>query len=569
MTRKLLLLSASVVTLLALTSTAKADPMKLRPIAITASNTYAGTSPSNVNDGNSGTIWNAGGYATQWIQLDLGKPTSVKKIRMQVAQSPAGNTIHTISVGADPTHMTNVYVFNGYTSDGQWLEGSGDVGTYRGGNVRYIRITTTSSPSWIAWKEIEVYGGVEYSGYWGDAFYWVGGGDYIPETTAAGSNLVWIATQSSNLAGLTSKLAEAQQHGAKAIVNVQTNVFNGASLTSDWQTQWSNIVSTINNSGYASTVAGFYLCDEPYLNGVTKATLNTLATQMRADFPTKALAVILSVPELQNTVTDSSYVSMFDWVGFDCYDSWTSAYGTPGGMPTLINKLRSLLSATQRMIAVPWSYVTSDTSTTEQAFIINNNLNNWQQEIASDSKYIAIASFLWTDIGGGSGFYGARDMSWLKARLYELGHSFVNLPPTDTHVFALSTLAGSSYIPDYAPFAAFDNVTGDMWNSGCYSYGCYAVQGPTPPWVQGVLNGLTHLSRIDLTVEQDITGTTTHNLYGFTPSTGSWTLLRTFTGVTQNSQILTWTGSVDVTAIYVATTQSPTWVAWQEIQMYQ
>src|SRR6185312_6956795 len=105
--------------------------------------------------------------------------------------------------------------------------------------------------------------------------------------------------------------------------------------------------------------------------------------------------------------------------------------------------------------------------------------------------------------------------------------------------------------------------------SGCYSYGCYAVSGTTPPWVQGVLNGTTHLSRIDLTVEQDITGTTTHNLYGFTPSTGSWTLLQTFTGVTQNSQVLTWRGSADVSAIYVATTQSPTWVAWQEIQMYQ
>jgi hypothetical protein len=48
------------------------------------------------------------------------------------------------------------------TSDGQWLEASGDVGSYKGGNVRYVRVTTTAGPSWVAWKEIEVYSAVEY-----------------------------------------------------------------------------------------------------------------------------------------------------------------------------------------------------------------------------------------------------------------------------------------------------------------------------------------------------------------------------------------------------------------------
>jgi hypothetical protein len=74
-----------------------------------------------------------------------------------------------------------------------------------------------------------------------------------------------------------------------------------------------------------------------------------------------------------------------------------------------------------------------------------------------------------------------------------------------------------------------------------------------------------------LTVEQDIAGPTTHNLYGYQKHSGdgAWILLRTFQGVTQNGQQLVWTGSVDVSAIYVSTTQSPGWVAWQEIQMFQ
>jgi hypothetical protein len=132
----------------------------------------------------------------------------------------------------------------------------------------------------------------------------------------------------------------------------------------------------------------------------------------------------------------------------------------------------------------------------------------------------------------------------------------------------VSTLASSYYAP-YQSFAAFDDDVSDMWNSGCYSYGCYAVSGTAPPWVQGVLAGVTHVSRIELTPNQDITGQTVHNLYGFNPTSSSWVLLQTFSGVTQDGQKLVWSGSADVSAIYVSTTQSPTWVAWRDIQLYR
>jgi hypothetical protein len=45
--------------------------------------------------------------------------------------------------------------FNGFTVDGQVLEHKpGTAWT----NVRYVRVETNASPSWVSWKEIEVYG---------------------------------------------------------------------------------------------------------------------------------------------------------------------------------------------------------------------------------------------------------------------------------------------------------------------------------------------------------------------------------------------------------------------------
>ena len=87
--------------LLAWHGSAHADPIKLQPIQVTASNTYSGSSPANAVDSNSATIWNAGAGPSQWIQLDLGRTVAVRKVRLRVAQTPAGTTTHVISVGQD------------------------------------------------------------------------------------------------------------------------------------------------------------------------------------------------------------------------------------------------------------------------------------------------------------------------------------------------------------------------------------------------------------------------------------------------------------------------------------
>ena len=111
--------------------------------------------PSGAVDGRPDMWWGAGDFAPQWIQIDLGKPSTINLIRMVVTQTPAGDTIHQVWVGATVETMYLLHTFEGYTVDGQRLEFKPDNPVE---NIRYIRVATDKSPSWVGWMEIEVLG---------------------------------------------------------------------------------------------------------------------------------------------------------------------------------------------------------------------------------------------------------------------------------------------------------------------------------------------------------------------------------------------------------------------------
>lgn len=114
--------------------------------------------PANVVEGDSNTLWNAGGDANsgagkrQWIELDLGERTTVARLRLQVEQTPAAPTHHIIYGGPTPNPQTELGRFQQPTQSLQGLELAGTMH-----DVRYLRIVTVDSPSWVAWWEIEVY----------------------------------------------------------------------------------------------------------------------------------------------------------------------------------------------------------------------------------------------------------------------------------------------------------------------------------------------------------------------------------------------------------------------------
>lgn len=121
--------------------------------AVTASGSTPENPPERAVDGDLDTAWNSGGDAPQWLEIDLGAPVNVGQVRLVVAQDPAGETVHIIW-GKEPGEAyRQLAKLRGMTSDGQSI---GYTPEQPRPDVQFIKVETVTSPSWIAWREIEI-----------------------------------------------------------------------------------------------------------------------------------------------------------------------------------------------------------------------------------------------------------------------------------------------------------------------------------------------------------------------------------------------------------------------------
>ncbi|MFM6550077.1 MAG: Calx-beta domain-containing protein, partial [Microcystis panniformis] len=132
------------------------------PIAsYTASSSWIseGALPDKAFDGSASTSWNSGNFASQWIEVDLGQEYHLYSIQLLIEQQPGGSTTHEVwvsnqSISNSYTGATLAKTFQGFTDTGQWLESDFSNST----KERYVQVKTVSSPSWIAWVEIQIFG---------------------------------------------------------------------------------------------------------------------------------------------------------------------------------------------------------------------------------------------------------------------------------------------------------------------------------------------------------------------------------------------------------------------------
>ena len=120
---------------------------------VSVSASLPGQTPQMAVDGNPITQWSAGAFPTQWIEIDLGAPYAIGEIRLTVGQWPAGQTVHQVWAGTSQDAMQLVYEFSGKEFDFDVLN---FVPVTPLSNIRYVRIDTAESPSWVSWREIEV-----------------------------------------------------------------------------------------------------------------------------------------------------------------------------------------------------------------------------------------------------------------------------------------------------------------------------------------------------------------------------------------------------------------------------
>ena len=101
------------------------------------------------------TVWSSGIPPTQWIMVTLNDLYVVDKLELVVAQNPAGRTTHEVWLGEESGVRTlyNRFV-NLHTEDGQTL----DIVIQPPRVVNEVLVLTTDGPSWVAWREVRVFG---------------------------------------------------------------------------------------------------------------------------------------------------------------------------------------------------------------------------------------------------------------------------------------------------------------------------------------------------------------------------------------------------------------------------
>lgn len=122
-----------------------------RPVI--ASSSWSVETADKAFDGDLTTNWSAINQ-TGWIQVDLQNKVTVDSMKLYVNQFYPGNTIHEIFISEDLENWILVHTISEYTTNNQILSVVFNPGLY---NVRAVKINTSSSNSWVAWFEIEVF----------------------------------------------------------------------------------------------------------------------------------------------------------------------------------------------------------------------------------------------------------------------------------------------------------------------------------------------------------------------------------------------------------------------------
>ncbi|MCB9458958.1 MAG: discoidin domain-containing protein [Anaerolineaceae bacterium] len=147
----------------ALAPTHQADPCQTTDLEIanvaygksaTASNYLPEEHPENATDGSTETQWGSGGDAPQWLQINLDTPRSVSRVELTVAQWPSGETQHRVYGVLSNGQRVLLKELTEDTQEAVVLIIELPMPL---ADVVSIWVETLRSPSWVSWKEVEVY----------------------------------------------------------------------------------------------------------------------------------------------------------------------------------------------------------------------------------------------------------------------------------------------------------------------------------------------------------------------------------------------------------------------------
>ena len=106
-------------------------------------------------DGDLDSVWNSQQFAPEWFSITFDEFYLVDRIELVVTQLPAGPTTHEVWLGSGSgTRVLYERLIDVDTEDGQTLE----VAISPPRRLKEVFIHTLDSPSWVAWREVRVFG---------------------------------------------------------------------------------------------------------------------------------------------------------------------------------------------------------------------------------------------------------------------------------------------------------------------------------------------------------------------------------------------------------------------------
>jgi hypothetical protein len=424
---------------------------KAAPVQATASSSERGSNPSSVFDyDTAGSGWNAGGFAPQWLQIDLGSLRIVSEIRLSVTQHPDGNTSHRVLTGAEAASLRPVASLAANTMNGQTITLAIPQAEQRA--VRYVRIETSASPSWVAWGKIEVWARAtnvpDWFGYYGDSFSWLTDStreilDHV--------NISWVGTDLGSLPTLPARVRAASDRGLRVALAVPQELFftKDFGLRRDYRRRWKAFAAQI--APLIGHVAMILPIDEPYsqakIIGVSaraiKWRLETIGALIKGSFPRVPIAFTLSAIDFDTQ--QSAFANLgnpipaqFDWIGFDCYGSWGDcgepAFRAVHSIPWYFDQIEAKLASQQRIFLFPDGFLRQgdpadpdpdpDRDEAEVARRINR-ADQFLQLALSESRTVGMFVFLYQDdyVEESRRFLGVRHWPMLQKKFRGMGRT--------------------------------------------------------------------------------------------------------------------------------------------------
>jgi hypothetical protein len=248
-------------------------------------------------------------------------------------------------------------------------------------------------------------------GYYACAMEGVGTGNYIAEIKDHG-NLVYIQS-----GDVQAKLNDAQTNGLYALFSFTNLLFDSQwRLRSNWQDSVNSVKNLIHQ--YDTTVAAFYIIDEPYgraaQTGVEPGemfdAMNKVGEYLKMKFPDKPIAVIFSAPEL---IAGVNIPRSFDWFGVDCYTRFERCDGVsiPDMYDILDKGIRQLDARDgkrRQLMVIPPSGYDGNIPGDELNHI--NQISQYREWLKYRNDIHIIVAFIWQGVHNqADNWYGTRD----------------------------------------------------------------------------------------------------------------------------------------------------------------